>query len=86
MCYTLGIVSVASRELSNTRVLLDRVDAGEAITITVDGRPVAVLELVTRRQRWLAKSEFLRSVVSRQADSALRADLRALSPDTTDDL
>ena len=68
----------------NTRALLDRVDAGEAIT--VDGRPVAVLEPVTRRQRWLTKNEFLRSVVSRQADSALRAELRALSPDTTDDL
>jgi prevent-host-death family protein len=78
---------VASRELrNNTRRLLDRVEAGESVTITVDGRAVAVLQPVGRRPRWLPRAEFVARVLSRQADPALRADLRAIAPDTTDDL
>ena len=78
---------VASRELrNNTRALLDRVEAGESVTITVNGRPVAVLEPPSRRPRWIARDEFVRRVLSRQADPALTVDLHALAPDTTDDL
>ena len=45
MCATLAPVGeVASRELRNdTRGVLRRVEAGEHVVITVDGRPVAVL-------------------------------------------
>lgn len=79
--------SVASRELRNqTRSLLDRVAAGEEITITVDGRPVAVLAPVAQRTRWMARESFLRSIVGHQADAELRRELAALAPDTTDDL
>lgn len=78
---------VASRELrNNTRALLDRVEAGESVTITVEGRPVAVLEPVARRPHWISRDEFVRRVLPRQADAALTAELRALAPDTTDDL
>lgn len=78
---------VASRELrNNTRSLLDRVDAGEAVTITVDGRPVAVLQPVGRRPRWVGRDEFVRRVGSHQADAALRRDLAELAPDSTEDL
>ncbi len=78
---------VASRELrNNTRGLLDRVEAGESVTITVDGRAVAVLEPIARRPQWLPRDEFVRRLVPRQADPALAADLRELAPDTTDDL
>jgi prevent-host-death family protein len=78
---------VASRELRNsTRSLLERVEAGEEVTITVDGRPVAVLQPVGRRPRWLGRDEFVRRVGSHQADVALRRDLAALAPDSTDDL
>ena len=81
------MTDVASRELANnTRALLDRVAAGEAITITVDGRPVAVLEPATRRPRWLARNAFLGLIEDHQADAALRDELRRLAPDTTDDL
>lgn len=77
----------ASRELrNNTRGLLDRVEAGEAITITIDGRPVAVLQPVGRRPRWLGRDEFIRWVVPHQADAALAHDLADLAPGTTDDL
>lgn len=78
---------VASRELRNsTRSVLDRVEAGERVTITVDGRPVAVLAPVGRRSRWLARREFLSLVLPNQADAGLTADLQLLAGDTTDDL
>ena len=78
---------VASRELRNqTRALLDRVQAGETITITVEGRPVALLSPVGRRPRWLSRQEFADTVLAHQADPALAAELRQLFDETTDDL
>jgi len=86
-CYSCRMAEVASRDLRNaTRSLLDRVAAGERLTITVDGRPVAVLAPVGRRPRWVAKSEFVPLVLANQADASLAADLRELASDTTDDL
>jgi prevent-host-death family protein len=80
-------MDVGSRELrNNTRALLDRVAAGESITITVAGRPVATLEPVDRRPRFMARDEFIRRVIGHPADAELRAELRQLAPDTTDDL
>jgi prevent-host-death family protein len=78
---------VASRELrNNTRALLDRVDAGEVITIAVDGREVAELRPLPRRNRWMARAEFIHRVIPGQADPALRSELRELLPETTDDV
>lgn len=81
------VVLIASRELrNNTRALLDRVTAGESITITVDGRPVAVLQPVGRRPRWIDGKEFVGRLGSRQTDPGLRHDLKELVPGTTDDI
>jgi prevent-host-death family protein len=81
------MAEVASRELRNsTRSLLDRVEAGERLTITVDGRPVAVLAPVARRRQWIAKHEFVPMVIANQADSGLADDLAALAGDMTDDV
>lgn len=81
------MTTVASRELRNqTRSLLDRVATGEEITITVDGRPVAILGPVAGRTRWTPREMFLRTVLARRADPALRSELDSLAPDTTDDL
>jgi prevent-host-death family protein len=78
---------VASRELRNdTRGLLRRVEAGEHVVITVDGRPVAVLAPLSGRTRWMSKPEFVRRLAGHQADGALQGELRHLAPDTTDDL
>lgn len=86
-CYGCRMGEAASRELrNNTRGLLDRVEAGEAITITIDGRPVAVLQPLGRRPQWLRRDEFVRRIVPHQADAALALELAELSPDTTDDL
>lgn len=79
--------TVASRELRNsTRALLARVEAGEEIVITVRGRPAAVLRPVQDRAPWVSRKEFLARFTTRQADSALRADLAQLAPGTTEDL
>ena len=81
------MTDVASRDLrNNTRALLDRVEAGESITITVDGRPVATLAPVGRRPRFMARDRFVRDLLAHRADRALGADLRELAPDTTDDV
>ena len=87
MCYDRRMDTVASRELRNqTRSLLDRVAAGEEIAITVDGRPVAVLAPLPHRTRWMPRASFLQRLATHQADAALRDELTALAPDTTDDL
>lgn len=87
VCYSRGVAEVASRELRNdTRSVLRRVEAGEDVVITVDGRPVAVLHPVGSRPRWLARRQFVDRFGGRQADPGLTDDLRALAPDTTDDL
>jgi len=79
-------MEVASRELRNrTRVLLDRVEAGETITITVDGRPVAVLEPVNSRPRWMARAEFANRILASQADTQLSVELREIAGETTDE-
>lgn len=81
------MTDVASRELRNqTRMLLDRVEAGERLTITVDGRPVALLGPVGRRRRWMPRSEFASMVIRAQADPGLTTDLRELAGEMTDDV
>ena len=79
--------TVDARELEDdTRELLDRVDAGETITITVDRRAVAELRPVSQRPRTMSRAEFVANVLPNQADPALRRELRALLRDTTDDI
>ena len=78
--------TVASRELRNsTRSLLDRVESGETLTITVDGRPMAVLAPIGRRPRWIARGEFASTVLEHQADPGLAEDLRDLAGEMTDE-
>lgn len=86
MCYSRRM-EVASRTLRNrTREVLDRVEGGEEVVITVDGRPVAVLRPLAERPRWVTRQDFLRRFAERQADPALREELATLAPGTTDDL
>ena len=79
------MADIASRDLRNdTRRVLERVETGEAVTITVNGRAVAILHPVRERARWIGRSQFVRKLV--QADAALTSELADLAPDTTDDL
>lgn len=79
---------VAARELRNdTAGVLRRVEAGEVLTITVKGRPVAQLAAIQPfRRRWLSRMELSQRLKRSQADPGLRGDLAALVGDTTDDL
>jgi prevent-host-death family protein len=87
MCYGRGVTEVASRELRNdTRRLLLRVEAGEDVVITVDGRQVAVLRPIGIRPRWISRQEFVHRFSGRQADAAMTDELRDLSPETTHEL
>ena len=88
LCYIRSMSEVASRELRNdTAGVLRRVREGEDVTITVNGRPVAVLTPVRhQRRRKLTRSEFLSRLRRAQADPGLRDDLAALAGDTTEDL
>jgi len=79
------VTEIASRELRNqTRQVLARVEAGESVTITVNGRAVATLEPLAGRRRWLPRGQFVRTLVP--ADADLASELAALAPDSTDDL
>jgi prevent-host-death family protein len=81
------MADVASRDLrNNTRALLERVEAGESITITVDGRPVATLEPAGARPRFMVRDRFIREMLARRADPGLLTDIRSHAPDTTDDV
>jgi len=88
LCYSCRMTEIASRELrNNTAGVLSRVQAGEDVVITVNGRGVArliALQPVTRR--WLPRQELARRLQSNQADPALRQDLLDLAGETTDDL
>ena len=88
MCYDRSMSVVASRELrNNTAGVLRRVQAGEEVTITVNGQPVAVIAAVRpRRRRWLTKGELVQRLETGQADAGLRVDLAELAGETTDDL
>ena len=80
--------TVATRDLRNdTAGVLRRVQAGEEIVITVNGKPVAQLvPLLPTRRRWLPRAELSRRLSIAQADPGLRADLARLAGETTDDL
>lgn len=81
------MATVASRELRNhTRRVLERVESGEDVTITVDGRPVALVTRVTHKPRWIPRETLFQQLAEIQADAGLAADLATLAPETTDDL
>lgn len=81
------MVEVATRELRNdTAGVLRRVEAGETVTITVRGRPVA--DLVPHRAtgpRWLGPDEVVDLLSKYSADPGLRDDLDRLAGETTDE-
>lgn len=77
---------IAFRELRiSTRSVLERVERGEQVTITIDGRPVAELRPVTRRSRWIPRADFIAKVTARQADAGLSSDLAELAGEMADE-
>lgn len=79
---------VASRDLRNhTAEVLRKVSAGERVTVTVNGAPVAEIAPVTSGRRpSMPRRELVVLLTRYQADAGLTDDLAALTADTTDDL
>ena len=78
---------VSVRDLRNdTARVIDQVRAGERVTLTVRGEPVADIVPHGSRTRWLAGAAVREQLARRSADPALRADLDDLAGDTLADL
>lgn len=80
-------MEVSVRELRNdTARVVNAVGAGEAVTLTVRGEPVADIVPHRRRTRWLPGGWLAEQLSDRAADPALRDDLRDLAGGTLDEL
>lgn len=78
---------VAVRDLrNNTTSVLRRVERGERLRVTVNGRPVAEIRPLARRREVVPWDELAQALESCRADAGLLDDLRTAVPDTTDDL
>lgn len=77
------MATIPQKELrNNVAEVLRRAEAGEELTITVSGRPVATLGPAQRR-RWVPSSE-LTELWSSPADPTLEQDLEKLGGDLID--
>lgn len=73
--------TIAQRELRNqSGEILRQAEAGEQFTITVDGRPVAVLGPYQKRQ-WVSKEDLLKALRGLPPDPTLMDDLREMDGD-----
>jgi len=80
-------MKVGVRNLRNdTARVLDAVRAGERVTLTVHGEPIADIVPHGGRTRWLSGATLRDQLAHRAADPALRADLDELAGDTLADL
>lgn len=80
-------MEVGVRDLRNrTSQVIDAVNSGQPVTLTVHGEPVADIVPHRRRVRWLS-GDFLRNeLVERAADAQLAEELDDLVGQTLDDL
>jgi len=80
-------MNVGVRDLRNqTGRVIDAVKAGERVTLTVHGEPVADIVPHERRTRWLSGAQLRRQLADRAADPGLRHDLDELAGQTLDEL
>lgn len=80
-------MEVGVRALRNeTHRVIDAVRAGQRVTLTVHGEPVADIVPHGGRARWLAGPALREQLTQRCADSGLRHDLDELAGDTLADL
>jgi prevent-host-death family protein len=80
-------MKVGVRDLRNdTQRVLAAVQAGERVTLTVRGEPVADIVPHGGRTRWLSGEAVREQLGFRCADAALRSDLDELAGETLGDL
>lgn len=80
-------MDVSVRELRNrTAAVVAAVQAGESVTLTSNGEPLADIVPHHRRARWLPGEWLATQLSSRQADAELTGDLERLAGQTIDEL
>jgi prevent-host-death family protein len=80
-------MEVGVRDLRNrTSQVIDAVKAGEHVTLTVHGEPVADIVPHQRRVRWLSGEHLRNELAERAADARLSEELDDLAGQTLDDL
>ncbi len=80
-------MKVGVRDLRNhTARVIDAVQAGERVTLTVRGEPVADIVPHARRARWLSGTELHSQLADRSADPALSDELDELAGQTLNEL
>jgi len=76
-------MNVGVRDLRNdTARVLDAVRAGERVTLTVHGEPIADIVPHGARTRWLSGAAVRDQLTVRAADPGLRTDLNELAGET----
>jgi prevent-host-death family protein len=81
------MTDIPARQLRNdVSAVLRRVEAGERLRVTVNGRPVAELVPLVNRPSSIGWEEFVEGDADWRADPELAAQLRELLPETTDDV
>lgn len=80
-------MEIGVRDLRNrTGQVIDAVQAGERVTLTVHGEPVADIVPHGRRARWLAGGRLREQLEARAADPGLTRDLEELAGQTLEQL
>lgn len=80
------MAEVSARDLRNhTRDVLQRVEGGEEIEITVNGRPVAELHPARRKRHWVPWRAMKRVIDEHPADPGLLADIAFMREQRVDD-
>ncbi|MSY59845.1 MAG: type II toxin-antitoxin system prevent-host-death family antitoxin [Actinobacteria bacterium] len=80
-------MEVSVRELRNrTADVIAAVEAGQTITLTNRGAPIADIVPHRRRTRWLPGDWLAEQLRDKQADPGLRGDLDRLVGDTIDEI
>ncbi|HEX3910314.1 MAG TPA: type II toxin-antitoxin system prevent-host-death family antitoxin [Solirubrobacteraceae bacterium] len=80
-------MDIGVRDLRNdTSRVIDAVRAGERVTLSVHGEPIADIVPHGRRARWLSGPELRRQLADRAADSALQCELDEVAGQTLDEV
>lgn len=80
-------MEIGVRDLRNrTSSVIDAVQAGERVTLTVHGEPVADIVPHGRRARWLSGAHLQEQLRRRAADPELTRELDELAGQTVEDL
>lgn len=80
-------MEIGVRDLRNrTGQVIDAVQAGERVTLTVHGEPVADIVPHGRRARWLTGAQLRDQLRERAADAGLTTELNELAGQTLDEL